>query len=75
MLKKPASFVLASFRPSTYRREYAFGSSLAAALLDGLFEHPADMVLLSYVLEPSTDDRWRSEVLSAEAGVFRAAVA
>jgi hypothetical protein len=61
MLKKSASIVLASFRPSTgtpppHRlgtdvvllirrtvrpRGYAFGSSLAAALLDGLFEYPA----------------------------------
>ena len=41
MLKKVASVVLASFRPSTYPRGYASGSSLAAALLDGLFEHPA----------------------------------
>jgi len=70
MLKQPASFVLASFRPSTYRVEplgyrnhwwgfsvrqdpftrrtahtkcglYLLGPSLAAALLDGLFEHPA----------------------------------
>jgi hypothetical protein len=40
MLKKSASGVLASFRSSTYRR-YAFASSLAAALLDGHFEHPA----------------------------------
>ena len=62
MLKKPASIVLASFRPSTWTprltarrraqtccsyswhresRGYASGSSLAAALLNGLFEHPA----------------------------------
>jgi hypothetical protein len=41
MLKKATSSVLASLRPSTYPRGYAFGSSLAAALLDGLFEHPA----------------------------------
>src|SRR2546423_5044320 len=41
MLKKPTSFVLASFRPSTYPRGYAYGPSLAAALLDELFEHPA----------------------------------
>ena len=41
MLKKSASFVLASFRSSTYPRGYASGPSLAAALLDGLFEHPA----------------------------------
>ena len=63
MLKKPASSVLASFRPSTGTRPphhsaartdlvllirrtvrprgYASGPSLAAALLDELFEHPA----------------------------------
>jgi hypothetical protein len=41
MLKKSASSVLASFRPSTYPRGYASGPSLAAALLDSLFEHPA----------------------------------
>jgi len=40
MLKKSASFVLASFRGSTYR-SVRLASSLAAALLDGLFEHPA----------------------------------
>jgi type II secretory pathway pseudopilin PulG len=44
MLKKSASFVLASFRPSTYPSGYAFGSSLAVALLDGLFEPPAGVV-------------------------------
>jgi hypothetical protein len=41
MLKKAPSFVLASLRASTYRNEYAFGPSLAAAALDDLFEHPA----------------------------------
>jgi hypothetical protein len=41
MLKKSASVVLASFRSSTYPRVYVSGSPLAAALLDGLFEHPA----------------------------------
>ena len=41
MLKKPASFVLTSFRSSTYPRGYASRPSLAAALLGGLFEHPA----------------------------------
>jgi hypothetical protein len=41
MLKSAASFVLASFRSSTYPRGYVSGSSLAAALLDGLFELPA----------------------------------
>jgi hypothetical protein len=40
MLKKSASGVLASLRGSTYREEYRFASSLAAALLDGFFEHP-----------------------------------
>ena len=40
MLKKSASFVLASLRDSTYR-SVRLASSLAAALLDGLFEHPA----------------------------------
>jgi hypothetical protein len=39
MLKKSASFVLASLRGSTYR-SVRLASSLAAALLDGLFEHP-----------------------------------
>ena len=46
MLKKPASFVLASFRSSTYPRGYASGPSLAAALLDELFEHPAGVATL-----------------------------
>ncbi len=36
-----ASIVLASLRGSTYDTEYAFTSSLAAAALDGHFEHPA----------------------------------
>jgi hypothetical protein len=40
MLKKFASGVLASLRGSTYR-SVRLASSLAAALLDGLFEHPA----------------------------------
>jgi len=35
-----ASFVLASLRGSTYR-SVRLASSLAAALLDGPFEHPA----------------------------------
>ena len=38
-LKKSASFVLASLRGSTYR-SVRLASSLAAALLDSLFEHP-----------------------------------
>jgi hypothetical protein len=40
MLKKSVSFVLASLRGSTYR-SVRLASSLAAALLDGHFEHPA----------------------------------
>jgi hypothetical protein len=40
MLKKSASIVLAALRGSTYR-SVRLASSLAAALLDGLFEHPA----------------------------------
>ncbi|OQW31444.1 MAG: hypothetical protein A4E20_03935 [Nitrospira sp. SG-bin2] len=39
MLKKSASGVLASLRGSTYR-SVRLASSLAAALLDGHFEHP-----------------------------------
>jgi hypothetical protein len=39
MLKKPASFVLTSLGGSTYR-SVRLTSSLAAAFLDGLFEHP-----------------------------------
>jgi hypothetical protein len=42
MLKQAASGVLASRRGSTYRSVRAFASSLVAALLDGLFEHPAN---------------------------------
>ena len=40
MLKKSASVVLASLRGSTYR-SVRLASSLAAALLDDLFEHSA----------------------------------
>jgi hypothetical protein len=42
MLKISASGVLASFRPSTYPGGYAFGPSLATALLNGYFEHPVE---------------------------------
>ena len=41
MLKKSASIVLASLRGSTYR-SVRLASSLAAALLNGLFEHPVN---------------------------------
>jgi hypothetical protein len=43
MLKKSASGVLASLRGSTYR-SVRVASSLAAALLDSLFEHPEVML-------------------------------
>ena len=46
MLKKPASIVLASLRGSTYR-SVGLASSFATALLNGLFEHPADIHGLS----------------------------
>jgi hypothetical protein len=42
MLKKPAAAF--SLRSEAQRTEaYAFASSLAAAFLDGLFEHPAQL--------------------------------
>jgi hypothetical protein len=40
MLKKSTSIVLTSLKGSTYR-SVRLAFSLAAALLDGLFEHPA----------------------------------
>jgi len=43
MLKKSASYVLASLRGSTYR-SVRLASSLAAALPDSLFEHPDVML-------------------------------
>ena len=45
MLKKSASGVLASLRGSTYR-SVRLASSLAAALLDSLFDHP-EVILAS----------------------------
>jgi hypothetical protein len=41
MLKKSASGVLSSAKSSTYPKGYACGFDSPAALLDGLFEHPA----------------------------------
>jgi hypothetical protein len=41
VLKKSPSSVLASLSASTYGKEYGFGPPLTAALLDGLFDHPA----------------------------------
>jgi hypothetical protein len=49
MLKKSASDVLASLRGSTYR-SVRLAPSLAAALLDSLFEHPAGNLALSTYL-------------------------
>jgi hypothetical protein len=45
MLKKTSSGVLASLKGSTYR-SVRLASSLAAALLEGLFEHPAGMPVI-----------------------------
>jgi hypothetical protein len=41
MLEKVSSGALGSEKSSTYRRGYACGFSSPAALLGGLFEHPA----------------------------------
>jgi hypothetical protein len=49
MLKKPASGVLGSSKSSTYPREYASGFDSPAALLDGLFEHPAWRAQVAYM--------------------------
>jgi hypothetical protein len=43
MLKKSASGVLTSLKGSTYQ-SVRLASSLVAALLDGLFEHPEAML-------------------------------
>jgi hypothetical protein len=42
MLKPAFSFVLGSSKSSTYPRGYASGFDSPAALLNGLFEHPAE---------------------------------
>jgi len=65
MLKKSASGVLASFRPSACPRGYALGPSLAAALRDGLFEHPAWHT-------PTIQDVRTSEVLACPHSVSAA---
>jgi hypothetical protein len=39
--KKSSSFVLTSLKGSTYGKEYASPLRSVAALLEGLFEHPA----------------------------------
>jgi hypothetical protein len=43
MLKKSASGILTSLKGSTYQ-SVRLASSLVAALLDGLFEHPEAML-------------------------------
>jgi hypothetical protein len=55
MLKKPTSFVLASLRGSTYKvqNDVRLTSSLTAALLDRLFEQPANKK--SRIILESTD--------------------
>jgi len=63
MLKKSASSVLASFRPSTYPRGYALGPSLAAALLDELFQHLVGTI-------PHSDDRLSSSQAPVRAMKF-----
>jgi hypothetical protein len=50
MLKKSASFVLASLRGSTYR-SVRLASSLVAAALDVHFEHPASRSCASTIPE------------------------
>jgi hypothetical protein len=40
-VKNASSVVLASLKPSTYIKPYAFGFSLAAALLEVVFDDPA----------------------------------
>jgi len=52
MLKNHASIVLASLRGSTYR-SVRLASSLAAALLNGLFEHPAEGFISSLWFQAS----------------------
>jgi hypothetical protein len=52
MLKKFASGVLASLRGSTYR-SVRLAASLAAALLDSLFEHPEGIPALARLYQPS----------------------
>ncbi len=48
MLKKSASFVLASLRGSTYRN-VRLASSLDEAALDGHFEHPVEAPLVVHI--------------------------
>jgi hypothetical protein len=60
MLKMSANGVLASLRGSTYRN-VRLTSSLAAALLDGLFEHP-EVVERRSRRQHSSDLFWNNQV-------------
>lgn len=57
MVKKPASFVLGLSKSSTYPEGYASGFNSPAALLDGLFDHPAGVLLSSQKTCPPTKFR------------------
>jgi hypothetical protein len=62
MREKTASGVLASLRGSTYGTEYDYASSLAAALLDGLFTHPAWLFNVVSNLNIYNGDRGQNEL-------------
>ena len=67
MLKQPASFVLDSLKSSTYPKGYASGFNASAALLDGLFEHPAEAFSpcsRRTVHQSATMSKWFSRNLS-----------
>jgi len=68
MLKKTASSVLASLRGSTYR-SVRLASSLAAVLLDGLFEHPANRICASTTHEITVESRAQAEFFLILAGM------
>jgi hypothetical protein len=44
MLKNPASIVLGRSSPCNVPQGYASVAELPAALLDGIFEHPAELL-------------------------------
>jgi hypothetical protein len=72
MLNKSASGVLASLRGSTYR-SVRLASSLAAALLDGLFEHP-DVMLACAPHEQFPPSCWHQPSFSASCWRYREAL-
>ena len=59
MLKMSASGVLASLRGSTYR-SVRLASTLAAALLDGRFEHPARHYPVALEVGTIEFSQWRN---------------